>query len=74
MDDMGIVYPIIYIQGFLYVPGGWERDFWTINSIIRRKNSVKRKDFTHLTFRSTHSEIPVGTYHGMYLLAVAVID
>ena len=25
------------------------------------KNSVNRKDFTHLTFRSTHSEIPIGT-------------
>ena len=26
-----VVYPIIY--KVLYIPGGWEWDFWTINSV-----------------------------------------
>ena len=30
-------YPIIY--KFLYIPGGWPWDFWTINSSMTRENS-----------------------------------
>ena len=45
-----VVYPIIY-KGFIHPNGGWEWDFWTINSITKKKQEFLLEQPTEsLTF------------------------